>query len=682
MIDKRVSDIIHFLKRHRKGSFSELEAELEINQSQLKYSIKKLNEFLAEHDVEQIDGTHQFLFINDDQYHFLIEINELDFANDYIFNSVERLKLIFLILVAKDEEYISFAHLYELLGVGKTTISQDIKELSDLLSEEGIMLDYSRQTGYQLIGDEMAIRRHLFYWIMSDFAAGNKMIYTLYLKKYKEIELQSFISQVHRLNDSLNIRFVEDRFVEFCCFLALILKRMQHLQNCFEVTLNFDIKEMIEYQFSKNLCNYFKINSEEEILYLCSWVLGQSVGNLDYQTPDRNFILQIVYQLLRLFEKLSGIFFDNRDEVIYQLYGHLRPCYYRLLFQFPIANQLVSKIQNEYRDIYYLVNEVVKQNNQLMGQKISEDEIAYLSIHFASIIEKNGTKITSQTMKAVVVCSNGIGSSAIIFEELRNLFSDILFIGPLAIEEFRQFDITNVDLIFSTSMEKSILESKSPVFFLNPIMTVGEKYNLVRTVYEKIGRYQLPDVDKILQIIEKHTDINASDDLKKELANYLTFQQNIEKKSSEIRLSDILLPQYIQKIPENSSIEEMLDLLAEPLLNNKIIRKDYVRAVKEEILNSNNTFHIAPNILLPHTEPSNGVSDIGMSLGILETPMVINDKEITHVFFLAAVDNKKHISAMADLVKLITNSELFLNVSFHTSVEDIYTFIKRSENEL
>ena len=334
----------------------------------------------------------------------------------------------------------------------------------------------------------------------------------------------------------MNIRFVEDRFVEFCCFLALILKRMQHLQNCFEVTLNFDIKEMIEYQFSKNLCNYFKINSEEEILYLCSWVLGQSVGNLDYQTPDRDFILQIVYQLLRQFEKLSGIFFDNRDEVIYQLYGHLRPCYYRLLFQFPIANQLVSKIQNEYRDIYYLVNEVVKQNNQLMGQKISEDEVAYLSIHFASIIEKNGTKITSQTMKAVVVCSNGIGSSAIIFEELRNLFSDILFIGPLAIEEFRKFDITDIDLIFSTSMEKSILESKSPVFFLNPIMTIGEKYNLVRTVYEKIGRYQLPDVNKILQIIGRHTDINASEDLKRELANYLTFQQNIEKKSSEIVL--------------------------------------------------------------------------------------------------------------------------------------------------
>ena len=679
MIDKRVSDIIHFLKRNRKGSFSEIQSELGINQSQLKYSIKKLNEFLEENGVEPVDGSHQSLFINDGQYNFLIQTTEADFAKQYILNGQERLKLMFLLLLAQDEEYISLAHFYDLLDVGKTTVSQDIKELTDLLSAEGIEVGYSRQDGYQLVGEELAIRRHLFRSIMADFASGDKMVYTLYLSRFKKIELENFTAEIKQFNQTLGIQFVEDRFAEFCCFFALILNRLKNSKSHHKVNVDFDFKQFKEHQYSKRLCEHFGVKSENEQFYICAWMLGQSIGNLDEETPDKEYILRIVHQMMRRFEKISGIFFSDREEAVRQLYGHLRPCYYRLLFQFPLANQMAPKIKREYRDIYYLVSEVVKNNDKLVAQGISEDEIAYLTIHFASIIEKNGTRLAEPSVRAVVVCSNGIGSSAIIFEELRNLFPDIFFIGPLAVEEFKQLDLSGIDIIFSTIMEKTILASKRSVFFLHPIMNAVEKYNLIQNVYEKIGRYHLPDVNQLLQIIKKHTKLDDTENLKKELLGYLTQNKDKEQALPKLRLSDILLPQYIQKIPIMADQTAVIESAAQPLLAESLISQQYIEAITDDLRNPMNTFHIAPGILLPHTKPTKGVNGLGMSLGILEKPITIDDKEIRYIFVLAAVDNKQHLSAMADLVKLITNPQMSSVFDFHTETKDIYRFIKRSE---
>lgn len=679
MIDKRVSDIIHFLKRNRKGSFPEIHSELGINQSQLKYSIKKLNEFLEDNNIEQIDGDQYTIVISDTQYQFLIRVNEADFVEQYILNSMERVKLIFLLLVAQDEEYISLAHFYDILNVGKTTVTQDIKELTNLLANEQIQLDYSRQSGYRLLGDELIIRQFLFKWIMADFANDDRILYKLYLSRFKQIELVDFIKEARCQCQSFGIQLVEDRFAEFCCFFALILNRLKNSKSDIKVDISFDFSLFKEYKFSKSLCENFGVFSEDEQIYISAWMLGQSVGNLKETTPDKDVILEIVHQIMRRFEKLSGIFFSDRNETINQLYGHLRPCYYRLLFKFPIANQLVSKIKKEYRDIYYLVGEAVKKNDKLQAQGISEDEIAYLTIHFASIIEKNGTKLNSVQVKAAVVCSNGIGSSAIIYEELQNLFPEIFFIGPLAIEEFEKLDYSDIDIIFSTTVERTILESENTVFIVRPIMTASEKYNLIRNVRERIGDYQLPDIDKMMQIIEKHTTVDHMTELKKELARYLTHNKKSYEPVSMLRLSDILRPEYIKKIPVGKDINDIIETVSYPLIEAGIINHRYVDSLKQEIQNPYNTFHIAPGVLLPHTEPSKGVSGLGITLGILEEPLLIDDRKIDYVFVLAAIDNKQHISAMADLVKLITNQEMVSIVRYTTSIEEIFSFIKRNE---
>ncbi|MCB6288720.1 PRD domain-containing protein, partial [[Clostridium] scindens] len=95
-----------------------------------------------------------------------------------------------------------------------------------------------------------------------------------------------------------------------------------------------------------------------------------------------------------------------------QLYSHFRPAYYRLLCRLPIFNPLCDKVREEYRELYQLVEETMKPFHVIFGGDIPAGEIAYLTMHFASIYSDQKAFEIAKQKTALVVCSNGIGSSA------------------------------------------------------------------------------------------------------------------------------------------------------------------------------------------------------------------------------------------------------------------------------
>ncbi|MFN1906230.1 PRD domain-containing protein [Clostridioides difficile] len=74
-----------------------------------------------------------------------------------------------------------------------------------------------------------------------------------------------------------------------------------------------------------------------------------------------------------------------------QLYSHFRPAYYRLLFKLPIYNPICEKVKEEYKLVYRIVSNAMKEFCGLFGEEIQEEELAYLTMHFATLfqIKKN-----------------------------------------------------------------------------------------------------------------------------------------------------------------------------------------------------------------------------------------------------------------------------------------------------
>ncbi|MFR6020411.1 MAG: PRD domain-containing protein, partial [Lactobacillaceae bacterium] len=167
--------------------------------------------------------------------------------------------------------------------------------------------------------------------------------------------------------------------------------------------------------------------------YLTTITLSLSIGGLDDLKLDQE-IFTITNQLVQRFSDVSGIAFNDVHQVTQQIFTHFRSMYYRLQFDYPIINPLTDQVIEEYGEIFRLVAQALRSFENRLG-KVPDAEIAFLTIHLISFIYSADSRKTD-LVTAAIVCPNGIGSSALAYLQLTNLFPNIKFLKP-----FRYVDL-------------------------------------------------------------------------------------------------------------------------------------------------------------------------------------------------------------------------------------------------
>lgn len=87
---------------------------------------------------------------------------------------------------------------------------------------------------------------------------------------------------------------------------------------------------------------------------------------------------------------------------------------------------------------------------------------------------------------------------------------------------------------------------------------------------------------------------------------------------------------------------------------------------------------IAPEIALPHARPEYGVKKIGMSLLRLGESVYFSKEErhrASLIVVLAAVDNEKHLKALAQLSTMLSDEEMLQKLMDAESIEEIMKYI-------
>ncbi len=250
------------------------------------------------------------------------------------------------------------------------------------------------------------------------------------------------------------------------------------------------------------------------------------------------------------------------------------------------------------------------------------------------------------------------------------------FIGPMDIDSLLKIQKTDFDIIFSATSSSVILQLEKPIFIVNPVMTEDEKYHLVKRVYERVSslRFQLPLIDDLVKIIGRHASIHDDLSLRQELSRYLSGRGH-KALAKDLRLKNVLKSNYISVIPGVDTIEDVVKKSAQPLLNDKIITREYLNRVLRNLANHRQNYQIAPGILLPHASPE-GVNQIGLSFVILDKSIDTSYGKIGLVIFLAAVDNTQHLLVMKDLLKLLSDANFIEEIRSQKSSEDILNLIQ------
>ena len=89
-----------------------------------------------------------------------------------------------------------------------------------------------------------------------------------------------------------------------------------------------------------------------------------------------------------------------------------------------------------------------------------------------------------------------------IYNELKMIFPDIIFIGPIETKELL-LERPECDLIFTTVPNVSLYTLKKPVYVVNPIMTNEERNQLIQEVYHQPSEaISLIGVEELMAVIK------------------------------------------------------------------------------------------------------------------------------------------------------------------------------------
>lgn len=688
MLDERSRKLMKRLVERDHHEMTELASQISLTKRQLEYTLEKINDLNVSKNGQRIIIESNRIMISSEMKERLIaELMNESFVDGYVLNVNERGKYIFLLLFYYFDDYFSINHFITEFGVGKTTILNDLKSLNMELEKEKLKIDYSRKEGYRITGNEFDIRYYLMKMLIWDSTEHNTtFIYDYFIEKNKLSTFSETKKKIEPIMTKYRLTFVENRLTEFIYTLIFLEKRLELRVE--EGGAKFKLPAMIamkEYDFSKEILLLTNQTADFSALYLCAWILGLSIGSPDETTKDYEFIMELVKRIILRFEALSGIRFTNQALVINQLYTHLRPAYYRLYFKLPIINPLHAKIKKEYGELFNIVEEALKPIASLFEHPIPEDEIAFLTMHFASL--SASLKETKQPQKvALIVCPNGIGSSSIVYTELKGLFPELSFIGPMetnAIEDLGD----SYDLIFSTVPNIRLFYTKKPVYVVSPIMTTAEKYRLISDVYSQLGNlgFKLPSVKSILGIVSKYAKIDNLSMLEKELYENMipSVKETALLLDSELSLADITNPELIQLNVSPRDWEEAIRISGAPLLKQGKITRDYIETIVANTKNEGPYMVIAKHIALPHARPIDGVEELGISITSLKYPVVFGSKEndpVKYIFCLAATDNKRHLNAMAELVELFDDQEFYSLLDRSDDPKEIFSYLQTNLN--
>ena len=696
-MDKDILLLMKFLSKKSFITLADIENSLEITRRQAKYRIQKLNDLLNEEKVPPIlisSSNTKDIVVSDDTKKVINSLlKDIDQNDVYYLSKKERLIYMYLMLFI-NKDHLTLNDFIDSLQVSRSTVLLDLKELTQTLEEINIHIKNDRKRGYYLVGSEMEIRRFMMKNVIYTLAdEDNNKVFDIFINDFYLDDFTYSKVYISELAEKHNIRFVENRLIEFIYIFIFLNTRMQSEKySSDEIVGLIDIDAMSymkEYKFSSELLK--KYNTTENITktdvnYIAAWILGISFGDINEDTKDCILISDLIGKMMTRFESLSGVHYKNTEEIFIQLYSHFRPAYYRLLFKLPIFNPVCDKVKEEYPELYQLVEQTMKPFNIIFGEEIPAGEIAYLTMHFSTIYSgKKGINIEKQKT-ALVVCSNGIGSSAILYNELASMFPELHFLSPIDSSKLSDFS-EKVDIIFATNYLENIPNINIPIIHVSPVMSIAERYQVMREVYMQLGSGFLKktNVDVVMDIISKHADIQNRDALYNELINYFSEIDNISNKDkeNELHLLDMVRENIIRLNIEAENWEEAVRLSYEPLLENGFITQKYIDETVR-IMNSVGPYVvITKHTALLHTKPESGALSCAMGIGVLKNPINFGSAEhdpIKYVFSLSAIDNHTHLCAMAELLELFNDDKFFMFLDTANDSEEVIEYIKSNIN--
>lgn len=513
-MNRRSNKILRELILGSRQNVTELVEKYKVQERSIRADIKELNDTLIEYDlpVIQIGSDGEVFFDTDvrvDVHAFEKFICEHTFYTYFLSKNERAAVLVMILLNAKG--YVTVEQLKETIGVSRTTLLRDLPEIKKWFEENKMELISQVHRGYIVNVPELDVRKGILKLLEvngddNEYETGYSLgaFWCLMVRQMDRMGIYNDIKQLIIQEEEESQTFLSDySFFEAVRELTLAVNRIHNNQIIpayYEENWK-NLRRSSKYEFSSNLFaviekRYSLEIPESEILYYAECLKGKSYlkdskSNKANALDIRLLIAETLYHISNCF----GIDFYLDFSLYDLLVAHMRSAVFRLQSGEMLKNPLKESLLQEYPEIFAIIRENVGSLEEYIGKEFSEDEMSFMVLYFASVLEKEKAESSKNSkIKVALVCETGRGTAQFMLAKLHTLDEMIDIVSVSSVHNTKEIQNSGAQMIVSTIP----LESELPcVVVRSAILNTDDLLDVQRKVFELIeddGDKEIPEM--------------------------------------------------------------------------------------------------------------------------------------------------------------------------------------------
>ena len=664
MLKKQHFELLKLIENEKK--LSKIAELLNLTERSVRYKIDEINEEIGSKKIE-IKKREFFSSLNKGDMDKLFENIE---STNYIYSQKEREELIILYTLMKKDKFL-LKEVAEKLGTSKSTIRNDLKNLKKILLEYNIKLLQDDKLKYYFAYSEEDYRYFIaiyLYKYVSFDKKYDKIFFDdiSYFRKviYKEIK-EEYMSEIESV--SKRIKKAELDFMDETLNILVILMVVSHKRERKNSNLNIENTEILEKrQEYLQLKNFFLDYTDINLLFFTDYLFRITRDEKDVFVKFKNWldISIAIIKIVRIFEIESKVDLKNIDVFLDEIFYYIKPLIFRTKRKIKLKNSILKDVKKLYPSIFNFLKKNFYYLEEVISEKVSEEEIAYLVPFFHKALQNNN-KINK---KAILVTTYKENIALFLKEDIEIEFLiDIDKILTLKSFEQIEKDLDEYDYILTTfSVENDFVKEikHTKIIELNPILTEKDIKKLENAGLKKNKKIKMTALLKV--ILENSSDVNV-----KKLINSLdeAFPEKIynDIDKNKFSLGDFLKQENIFKVNLNS-FEEILN----KFLNLSFLQKSDINDIIDRASNNNFYSYLEEKIEIIFHKLNTKNSQDNVLIAINEKEIDINGKKLSTIILINSNCEIKYKVIIYNFVKLFfLNSEF----SFNNSRLNIYDYL-------
>lgn len=653
MFTSRSTKILKFLlNKNEKILIRDLAEVFKISERTVRYEINKINENFK-------DGV---IFLNKGECSLSKkeEIVKLLYESDTYIPSFKERELFILLKICFERE-IKQSKISQILDISVSTVKIHLRDIRKILEQYNLFLELLPRKGLTIVGSEEQIRQCTLKAINLSNREKSRFLNEVINEKFSQISLEGikfFINYCQKLMEKI---ISDEAYQVILNYIRIVIyfnrknkkidkiKNSNFLQNTKEYESIIQSKALLE--------GFYELEfSKEEYLKITDYFLGSHTYNLTYSYYENWVEIElIVKNFIEEVNKELEVDISKDGTLILGLINHIKPTIYRIKNGIELENSIYDEVIESYPKLFSLVKMGVKKLENFIGAKFTNDEIAFLTIHFKAAIDRNN-KIKNEKLKILIVCGSGYGSSKLLAQQIKELYRvEIVDTIPRYLLEKieRRRD---VDLILTTvDLEK--IETRKNIIKVNSILSKEDILTL--------DNYPLPRDNKkivfsqLIKVLEDNSNIKVDDKLLKSLKEFLDTKLIDDICNKKNTIFDLLNENRIILDGKAKNWEDAIREAGELLLKDKFIEKDYIEDMIKIVKEFGSYILFVPKVIFPHAKENFNVNKTGFSIVLYKDGIkFLEGNKINLVICFSSKNNRDHLDTLAEIIEKLEDKNI------------------------